>query len=99
LRVSLALTAASLRFFAAATLAFLVAVAFLPGGSILAAADRDRRCSAALRAGDVNMTKTEKIWNLGEKIEGVVLRPDQVDVRGVFNDAGQYALSGIGVAV
>jgi hypothetical protein len=39
------------------------------------------------------MAKVEKIWNLGEKIEGVVLRPDQVDVRGVFNDAGQYALA------
>jgi len=39
------------------------------------------------------MAKVDKIWNLGEKIEGVVLRPDQVDVRGVFNDAGQYALA------
>jgi hypothetical protein len=39
------------------------------------------------------MAKVEKIWNLGEKIEGVVLRPEQIDVRGVFNDAGQYALA------
>jgi hypothetical protein len=39
------------------------------------------------------MAKIEKIWRLGEKVEGVMLRPDQVDARGVIDEAGKYAIA------
>jgi hypothetical protein len=39
------------------------------------------------------MAKIEKIWKLGETVEGVEVRPAQVDVRGVIDNAGQYAVA------
>jgi hypothetical protein len=39
------------------------------------------------------MKKVEKIWKLGEKVEGFLLRPDEVGVRGVICGEGQYAVA------
>ena len=39
------------------------------------------------------MAKVEKIWKLGEMTEGFLMRPDQVEVKGVIYDPGQYAVA------